>query len=91
MKDTDTAKGFLAPVSSRGQMTLPRAVRALLHVDRGDYVRFAVKGMGVMMTKLSLESEEFSEREWKALERLANQKGKRSPDATSFLKDLDRL
>lgn len=85
------AKEPVAPISSKGQLTLPKAVRELLHVEQGDYVRFEPRGDGVLVTKVALEPEGFSEREWKVLERLANQKGTRYKSAKAFLKDLDRL
>ena len=86
------AKGFVVPVSSKGQVTLPKHVRAMLRVDLGDYVRFKPVAGGVLVTKIQLEeSEEFSEGEWRALERLANRAGRRYKNAKEFLKALDRL
>ncbi len=84
-------KGLVAPISSKGQVTLPKGVRELLHVERGDYIRFEPKVDGVWVTKIRLEPEGFSENEWKTLERLARQKGKRYTDAKAFLKDLEAL
>ena len=46
---------------------------------------------GVLITRIALEPEEFSEAEWKALEYLANQRGRRFKNAKAFLKDLERL
>ena len=86
------AKGFIVPVSSKGQVTLPKHVREILRVDLGDYVRFKPVTEGVLLTKIRLaESEEFSEAEWQVLERLANRAGRRYKSAKEFLKDLDRL
>lgn len=86
------AKGFIVPVSSKGQVTLPKHVRQMLRVNLGDYIRFKPVAGGVLVTKIHLEgSEEFSEAEWKALERLANRTGRRYKDAKEFLKDIDRL
>jgi len=86
------AKAFVVPVSSKGQVTLPKHVRAMLRVDLGDYVRFKPVAGGVLLTKIRLtESEEFSEAEWEALARLANRSGRRYKSAKEFLKDLDRL
>jgi len=86
------AKGFIVPVSSKGQVTLPKHVREMLRVDLGDYIRFKPVAGGVLLTKIRLtETEEFSEAEWQALERLANRAGRRYKDAKEFLKALDRL
>ena len=85
------AKKLTATVSSKGQVTLPKPVRELLHVQLGDYIRFQPVSGGVLLTRVALEPEEFSEAEWKALDRLANQKGKRFKSAKEFLQDLERL
>ena len=85
------AKELVAPVSSKGQVTLPKHVRQLLHVAVGDLVRFKPVAGGVLITRIALESEEFSEQEWKALERLARTPGRRYASAKEFLKALERL
>ena len=82
---------LVTTLSSKGQVTLPKTVRELLHLELGDYLRFKPVAGGVLLTKISLESEEFSEDEWKALERLTNRRGKRYKDAKAFLRDLERL
>ena len=85
------AKPIVATVTSKGQITLPKHIRELLRIGMGDYVRFRPAAGGVLMTKISLEPEGFSEAEWKTLERLASQRGRRYTSAKAFLKDLDRL
>lgn len=84
-------KESVVPISSKGQVTLPKPVRELLHVTVGDYVRFKPIAGGVLITKISFDAEEFSDAEWKALERLANRRGRRYNSAKAFLKDLERL
>ena len=84
-------KGLVATISSKGQVTLPKSVRELLRLQLGDYLRFKPVAGGVLLTKISLEPEEFSEAEWRALERLTNQRGKRYKSAKAFLRDLERL
>ena len=85
------AQPIVATVTSKGQVTLPKHVRELLRIHVGDSVRFKPLAGGVLMTKIALEPEEFSEAEWKALGRLASQRGRRYASAKEFLKDLDRL
>lgn len=85
------AKELVASVSSKGQLTLPKTLRELLHIKQGDYVRFKPVAGGVLLIKIVLESEEFSGQEWSQLERLASQRGKRYKSAKAFLKDLERL
>ena len=85
------AKELVATVTSKGQLTLPKHVRELLHLEQGDFVRFKPMTSGILITKISLKSEDFSQAEWKTLERLARQKGKRYKSARAFLKDLEDL
>lgn len=85
------AKAPVVHISSKGQVTLPKPIRELLHVGVGDYLRFRPVAGGVLLTKISLESEEFSDAEWNALERLAAQRGRRYKSAKAFLRDLGRL
>ena len=85
------SKRLVATISSKGQVTLPKPMRELLHLETGDYLRFRPIAGGVLITKIALEPEGFSEGEWKALERLTDQRGTRSKSAKDFLRDLDRL
>ena len=85
------AKRLVGTVSSKGQVTLPKTVRELLRIKLGDYIRFKPISGGVLLSKIILESEELSDAEWKALERLASQRGRRYKTAKAFLRDLERL
>ncbi len=84
-------KRLVATVSSKGQLTLPKPVRELLHIQLGDYIQFEPREGGVLLTRIALEPEGLSESEWKALDHLASKKGKRYKSAKSFLKDLEQL
>jgi AbrB family looped-hinge helix DNA binding protein len=84
-------KTLVATVSSKGQVTLPKRVRELLRLHVGDYVRFDPKAGGVLVSRVALEPEGFTEDEWRALGRLADQAGRRYKTARAFLKDLERL
>ena len=84
-------KSLVATVSSKGQVTLPKQVRELLHLRMGDYVRFDPKAGGVWVSRVTLEPEGLTEDQWKALGRLADQTGRRYKTARAFLKDLERL
>ena len=45
-----------ATITSKGQITLPKAVRELLHVDTGDQVDFVVNELGdVIVRPVSLD------------------------------------
>ena len=83
-------KDLVTAVSSKGQVTLPKPVRELLHVQVGDFIRFAPRERGVLLTKIHMEPERFSQQEWNVLQRLTNQSGRRYKDAKTFLKSLER-
>ena len=85
------AKRLVAALSSKGQVTLPKPVRELLRLESGDYLRFKPVVGGVLVTKIKLDAEEFTEEEWRALGRLADQRGRRYKTAKAFLRDLERL
>jgi AbrB family looped-hinge helix DNA binding protein len=40
-----------ATITSKGQLTLPKAIRDLLHLDTGDRVDFVVKDDGTVVLK----------------------------------------
>lgn len=85
---------FIAPLSSKGQVTVPKKVRELLHLDhKGDLIGFEPRKGGVLMRKYVVHQseEEFSEEEWAKLKKMADQKGKVYADAKEFLKDLRKL
>ena len=84
------SKALVAPISSKGQLTLPKTVRHTLDLAEGDYVRFEPTPRGVVLTKVSLGSGPFSDDEWQALDRVARQRGRRYRSAKAFLRDLDR-
>ena len=39
-----------AILSSKGQITVPKAIREILHIDNGDSIAFYVDGNEVMLT-----------------------------------------
>ena len=82
----------IAPISSKGQVTIPAQIRKILHLTRpGDLLGFIPVKEGVLMKHLEIREEDFSEEEWDKLEKLANRKGKSYKDAKTFLSALKKL
>lgn len=48
----------VARMTSKGQVTLPKAIRDKMKVGKGDYLLFRVKGKRVEMEKVDLSWEE---------------------------------
>lgn len=49
---------YVAKVTTKGQVTLPKEVREVLGADEGDYVLFARRGRSFEIRRLSLSPEE---------------------------------
>ena len=84
----------LSRLSSKGQITLPKAVRDRLRlIGRGDLVGFEFTQAGVVLKKLSVvESDEgYTRQELGKIEKLARQKGRGYPSADKALDHLARL
>lgn len=70
------SKIITSPVGAKAQVTLPKAVRAALHLkDRADLIGFVIQGDRVALTRIEPvpSSNPFTEAEWRAVERLAAQ------------------
>lgn len=67
----------MALVSSRGQLTIPQDIRALMHIREGSAVGFEPTKRGVLMRPMKVEPEDpYTEEEWGKIEKLSKGKGK---------------
>jgi len=67
----------MAIVSSRGQLTIPQDIRALMHISEGSAVGFEPTKRGVLMRPMKVEPENpYTEEEWNKIEKLSKGKGK---------------
>jgi len=68
----------MSRITSKGQVTLPSAVRKLLKLDKGKTVAFCLDKAGIFISqcKIDIEPAAFSQEEWRKIEKLANAKGK---------------
>ena len=83
----------MSKITSKGQVTLPAAVRKLLKLDKGNCVAFCVDRAGIVLSqcKISVEPSAFSAGEWRKIEQLANAKGKvytSVEEAKKYIKSL---
>lgn len=87
---------MVAPVSSKGQVTLPKSVRILLGLRTGsDMVAFRVERSGrveiVPVEITAKKASPYSEEDWAKLERLADRRGKLFSSAKAAKKHLESL
>ena len=67
----------MAIVSSRGQLTIPQDIRALMHIKEGSAVGFKPTRRGILMTPMKVEPQDpYTEEEWDKIEKLSKTKGK---------------
>lgn len=67
----------MAIVSSRGQVTIPQDVRAIMHLRMGSIVGFEPTKRGILMVTMKVEPREpYTESEWRKIEKLSKSKGK---------------
>lgn len=72
--------GFLATVSPRGQLTLPKEIRKQFHLEKGSTVLVEPSGAGVLLRPVSIQpvGDDFDDAEWDTLFKLARQKSGRT-------------
>lgn len=81
-----------ATMTAKGQVTIPRQVRQLLKLKRGDAVAFALTRGGVLLTRCRMVPESpFTDREWRALGKLSKARGKCFRTARGTLNHLVSL
>ncbi|MCU0665676.1 MAG: type II toxin-antitoxin system PrlF family antitoxin [Candidatus Omnitrophica bacterium] len=68
----------MSKITSKGQITLPAAVRRMLKLDRGENIAFCLNKNGVIISrcKINVEPSAFSKDEWAKIDKLASEKGK---------------
>ncbi len=71
-------------MTSKGQVTIPNRVRKILQLHKGSSVAFTVTKYGIILVPCEVTAHSpYSPKEWKKIEKLANEEGKTfsSPDA----------
>ena len=79
MKMLNSNRYYLSHVTSKGQTTIPRAVRAMLGLKEGSEIAFKPATHGFMLVRVTTtikEENPYTPQEWKKIEKLASAKGK---------------
>jgi len=85
---------YISHITSKGQTTIPKAVRNILGLKNGSEVAFRPAQGGFMMVRITTtvkEDNPYTAAEWKAIERLASEKGKVFNSAKAAMKHLRAL
>jgi len=82
----------IARMTSKGQVTIPLRIRDILKLEEGSRVMFKVTEKGIYLTPCEVkESNPYSEDEWRKIDRLVAEKGKRYGSARAAKKHLKSL
>ena len=82
----------IAKVTSKGQVTIPSAIRDILRLEPGSTVMFKVTKDGVLLSPCEIiEKPSYNAKEWKQIERMVAEKGKTYKTTQSAKKHLDSL
>ena len=86
-----TAKS-LAIISSRGQLTVPQAVRELCKINEGTIVAFEPQREGVLLKPLKVIAEDpYEPNEWEKIEKLRGEKGIRFTSSDEAIEHIGNL
>jgi len=87
MEFTETAK-----VTSKGQVTIPAAIREVLRLEQGSTIMFKITENGVLLSPCEvIERPAYTIQEWKKIEKMVAEKGKVYKTSRSAKKHLDSL
>jgi len=93
MKTLNRNRYYLSHVTSKGQTTIPRAVRSILGLKEGSEIAFKPASHGFILVRVTTtikEENPYTPREWKKIEKLASAKGKTFHGAEAALKHLHK-
>ncbi len=81
---------YLSTLSSKGQLTFPKALRNTLNLEKGALVMMEPVPGGVLLKKAEIRptEDDWSDEEWQVIAELAGQKGRRYLSGKKFLKSL---
>ena len=93
MKVLDRNRCYVSHITSKGQTTIPRAVRAMLGLREGSEIAFKPAAHGFILVRVTTtikEENPYTPQEWKKIEKLASAKGKTFLSAEAALKHLHK-
>ena len=81
-----------AKVTSKGQVTIPSAIREILKLEPGSTLMFKVTDKGVILSPCEIiEKPPYTASEWKKIERIVAEKGARYKTSRAAKKHVESL
>ena len=93
MKTSGRSRYYVSRVTSKGQTTIPRAVRALLGLKEGSEVAFKPAHGGFMLVRVTTTVQEhnpYTPAEWDKIKKLSAEKGKTFRSEKALLRHLHK-
>jgi AbrB family looped-hinge helix DNA binding protein len=81
-----------AKVTSKGQVTIPLAIREILKLEPGSTIMFKVTDKGILLSPCEIiEKPVYTAQEWRKIERMVAEKGKVYKTVKSAKKHIKSL
>jgi AbrB family looped-hinge helix DNA binding protein len=93
MKATKKKRYYVSRMTSKGQTTIPKEVRAILGLKEGSEIAFKPETGGFMMIRVTTtikESDPYTQAEWRKIKKLASKKGRTFKTEEALLKYLHK-
>jgi len=93
MRTSNKDRYYVSHITSKGQTTIPRAVRLMLGLKEGSEIAFKPATHGFMLVRITTtirEENPYTPKEWEKIEKLASAKGKTFRSPKEALKHLHK-
>jgi AbrB family looped-hinge helix DNA binding protein len=93
MKTLNKGRYYVSHITSKGQVTIPKAVRAVLGLREGSEIGFKPASGGFKMIRVTTtikEENPYTPQEWEKIKKLASEKGKTFRSEKALLRHLHR-
>ena len=82
----------IAKVTSKGQVTIPSTIREILKLEPGSTVMFKITKNGIYLSPCEvIEKPTYTQKEWKAIEKLVAEKGRTYKTVQGAKDHIDNL
>lgn len=89
----DKNRFYISHVTSKGQTTIPKEVRAILGLAEGSEIAFKPERGGFMLVRVTTtvkEQDPYTPREWEKIKKIAAEKGRTFKSAKAMFRHLHK-